>query len=502
MLRPGCTRGPDAMARRQGRRPLGGVSRTWGGGDGMLDYNMEEREGQSLYEFLYRSIRRDIEDGVLRAHGRLPSKRLLAQHLGISVITAENAYAQLVAEGYCYSRQRRGYFVSPIPLRTPRAPKAAEPESSRSLPDAVRYDLASAKADPAQVSRVWGKALRRVLASEPDEELYGPQPPKGALRLRRAIADRLRQVRGIDASPERIVIGAGSQMLDAMLAQLIRPSGGIALEDPGYPRLAQIYGSLGLRVAPVPLDDGGIVVEELRRTGAQVAHVMPSHQFPTGIVTSISRRYELLAWASERPGRLIVEDDYDAAFRMAGRPVASLTSIDVQGRVVYTDTFSKSLGPTLRMAFMVLPGPLAEEWDDKVGFYANSVSVIDQVALASLIESGEYDRYVNRYRKAQRDVRDAFIGELRQALGDRFSVEQADSGLHFVLAIEGIDGGVLKARAAEQGVRLGLISEYSLSEGDAAGSVRQPAAFAIQYGGLSLESAREAARIIAGCASA
>ena len=427
----------------------------------MLDYNMEEREGQSLYEFLYRSIRRDIENGVLRAHDRLPSKRLLSQHLGISVITVENAYAQLVAEGYCCSRERRGYFVSQIPLRAPRAPKAAEPDAPRPMLDAVRYDLASAKADPVQVSRVWGK----VLASEPDEMLYGPQPPKGARRLRCAIADRLRQVRGIDASPERIVIGAGAQMLDAMLAQLIRPSGGIALEDPGYPRLAQIYGSLGLQVAPVPIDDGGIVVEELRRTGAQVAHVMPSHQFP-------------------------------------GRPVASLTSIDVQGRVIYTDTFSKSLGPALRMAFMVLPGPLAEEWDDKVGFYANSVSVIDQVALANLIESGEYERYVNRYRKAQRDVRDAFIDELRQALGARFSVKQADSGLHFVLAVEGVDGEMLKSRAAEQGVRLALVSEYGLSDGDVARNAQQPAAFAIQYGGLSLESAREAARIVAGCASA
>jgi len=468
----------------------------------MLDYNMEEREGQSLYEFLYRSIRRDIENGVLRAHDRLPSKRLLSQHLGISVITVENAYAQLVAEGYCCSRERRGYFVSQIPLRAPRTPKAAEPDAPRPMLDAVRYDLASAKADPVQVSRVWGKALRKVLASEPDEMLYGPQPPKGARRLRCAIADRLRQVRGIDASPEHIVIGAGAQMLDAMLAQLIRPSGGIALEDPGYPSLAQIYGSLGLQVVPVPIDDGGIVVEELRRTGAQVAHVMPSHQFPTGIVTSISRRYELLAWASEQPDRFIVEDDYDAAFRMAGRPVASLTSIDVQGRVIYTDTFSKSLWPALRIAFMVLPGPLAEECDDKVGFYANSVSVIDQVALANLIESGEYERYVNRYRKAQRDVRDAFIDELRQALGARFSVKQADSGLHFVLAVEGVDGEMLKSRAAEQGVRLALVSEYGLSDGDVARNAQQPAAFAIQYGCLSLESAREAARIIAGCASA
>lgn len=143
--------------------------------------------------------------------------------------------------------------------------------------------------------------------------------------------------------PARIVVGAGSQLLDAALVQLLRPGGSVALENPGYPRLAQIYESAGLSVRPIGLDDEGMSMEELRASDASLVHVMPSHQFPTGIVTSISRRYELLAWASETEGRYIVEDDYDAPFRMAGRPVASLASIDVAGHVIYTNTFSKSL---------------------------------------------------------------------------------------------------------------------------------------------------------------
>ena len=237
-------------------------------------------------------------------------------------------------------------------------------------------------------------------------------------------------------------------------------------------------------------------MEELRASDASLVHVMPSHQFPTGIVTSISRRYELLAWASETEGRYIVEDDYDAPFRMAGRPVASLASIDVAGHVIYTNTFSKSLGPALRMAFMVLPPRLAEAWEERVGFYANTVSVIDQIALARMIETGDYERHVNRYRKAQREVRDAFVDEMvRLAPSGRVRVEQADSGLHFVLSIEGADEGRIITAALERGVRLSPMDGYAI----APLPPHDDARFAIQYGGLDVESAREAARIIASC---
>lgn len=467
----------------------------------MLDYDLESRGELSLYEFVYRSIRRDIEAGTLASHEKLPSKRAFAQHLGVSLITVENAYAQLVTEGYCYTKPRSGYYVSELSAVTDVSkPDKSAPATFVMLSDEVHpdvcHDLSRVDVDPAMVSRVWGKALRRVLSAESDEELYGSQPPKGTLRLRRAIARRLHETRGLEADPERIVVGAGSQLLDAALVQLLRPRGSVALENPGYPRLAQIYESAGLPVSPIGLDDEGMSMEGLQASDASLVHVMPSHQFPTGIVTSIRRRYELLAWASEVEGRYIVEDDYDAPFRLAGRPVASLASIDVTGHVIYTNTFSKSLGPALRMAFMVLPPKLAEAWDERVGFYANTVSVIDQIALARMIEEGDYERHVNRYRKAQRDVRDAFIDEMvRFAPSGRVRVEQADSGLHFVLSIEGADEGRIAAAALDRGVRLSPMDDYAL----APLSPHDDARFAIQYGGLDVESAREAARIIAGC---
>ena len=278
----------------------------------MLDYDLESRGELSLYEFVYRSIRRDIEAGTLAPHEKLPSKRAFAQHLGVSLITVENAYAQLVTEGYCYTRPRSGYYVSELSAvtsvtkRDKSAPGTFVTLSEEAHPD-VRHDLSRVDVDPAMVSRVWGRALRRVLSAESDEELYGPQPPKGTLRLRRAIAHRLRETRGFEADPACIVVGAGSQLLDAALVQLLRPRGSVALENPGYPRLAQIYESAGLSVRSIGLDNEGMSMEELRASDASLVHVMPSHQFPTGIVTSISRRYELLAWASETEGRYIVE---------------------------------------------------------------------------------------------------------------------------------------------------------------------------------------------------
>lgn len=482
----------------------------------MLDYDLESRGELSLYEFVYRSIRCDIEAGTLAPHEKLPSKRTFAQHLGVSLITVENAYAQLVTEGYCYTKPRSGYYVSELSFCNASIRKwdkgtghlshcQESPTNNvtndlslcpKSAPTSFVLDLSQVTVDPAMVSRVWGRALRRVLSAESDEELYGPQAPKGTLRLRRAIAHRLRETRGFEADPARIVVGAGSQLLDAALAQLLRPRGLVALENPGYPRLAQIYESAGVSVQPIGLDDEGMSMEGLRASNASLVHIMPSHQFPTGIVTSVSRRYELLAWASEVEGRYIVEDDYDASFRMAGRPVASLASIDVAGHVIYTNTFSKSLGPALRMAFMVLPAKLAEAWDERVGFYANTVSVIDQIALARMIETGDYERHVNRYRKAQRDVRDAFIDEMmRYAPLGRVHVEQADSGLHFVLSIENADERRIAATALDRGVHLSPMGDYAL----APLSPHDDARFAIQYGGLDGKSAREAARIIASC---
>ena len=455
----------------------------------MLDYNLESRGEKSLYDYLYQRIRDDITSGVIGAGDRLPSKRAFAQHLGVSVVTVEAAYAQLVAEGYVKARPRSGYFA--VALQGPGEAKprlrALAPKPRKEGPDAaVAVDLTGNDGAGAAALR----ALRRTLAEEPEREVFLPAPAAGSERLRQALADYLRQSRGMEVDPGRIVVGAGAQVLDNMLVQLLGRDAAYAVEDPGYPRLKRLYEANGVRrVVEVPLDGEGVRTDALAASGADVLHIMPSHQFPTGRVTSISRRYELLGWASAgslEHSRWIIEDDFDCEFRLAGRPVPPLVAIDAEGRVVYTNTFSKGLGSGMRLAYMVLPEELADRYASELGFYSSTVSSVQQMTLARLLESGDYERHVNRMRKRRREERDALIEALgASAAGGRFCFEEADSGLHFVLAAESARGeDELAADLLARGVRVAPLSSFAALPENAArpDGLRR---FVIQYGGLT-----------------
>lgn len=422
----------------------------------MLDYDLSARGDCSLYDYLYQQVRDDILRGAIASGQRLPSKRALAQHLGVSVVTVEAAYAQLVAEGYVRSRARSGYFACEVPAGiVPMTGVGADVPSAPAVDDGA--DLTSSSAFSGDAARLWARALRHTLASEPEEEAFAPAPAQGSLRLRRAIASHLRATRGLAVDPACVVVGAGAQMLDVMISQLVGIGREFAVEDPGYVRLTRIYEACGQLVRHVPLDEQGVRADALG--DADVLHLMPSHQFPTGRVTSISRRYELLGWAAARDGRWLVEDDYDCEFRLSGRPVPALLSIDADGSVIYTNTFSKSLGSALRLAYMVLPAELMGRYERELGFYSSTVSSVQQVTLARILESGEYERHVARVRKRCRDVRDALASALRsRADAERIRIEEADAGLHAVLAVEGVrDVDAVVRRATELGIPEGGI---------------------------------------------
>lgn len=485
----------------------------------MLDYDISKRGGLTLSEFIYRSIRGDIISGVLGPDEHLPSKRKLAARLGVSLITVEAAYSQLIAEGYVYAEQRRGYYVARLPELpapdVPHEPKDAQnPRASCPaldafgqaffLPEPVGIDGGTirgriiadftrpAGADAQDICALWSKTLRAALAHEPENELYGVYPPQGSLRLRKAIAHYLSRARGMSVAPENIVIGAGSQVLYALVSMMMSRHCPVAVENPGYRRLVGIYSALGHEARPLQMDGEGMRFDLLDSSDALVAHVMPSHQFPTGKVMSIARRYELLGWAARNRGRLIVEDDYDWEFRFAGLPIPSLQSIDTTQSVVYLSTFSKSLGSALKVAFAVFPPRLMERFDKAFSFLSCTVSSIEQVALANLIEDGAYERHLNRYRKKSRAVRDALIGGLKGgSIGERVTVHEEDSGLHFILGVEGPKTAEHIARdALRLGVKLAPVSNYLMPEGDKAfdgcadeGGV---ARFVMQYDGVSL----------------
>lgn len=408
----------------------------------MIDYNLEQRGESSLYEYVYQQIRDDIVAGRIAAGEHLPSKRAFASHLGISVITIENAYSQLLAEGYICSKPRRGYYACELP-EAPVLATAAEDADRDTAPASLGVhdsygqpeQFAPLSPSALEAARLWQSALRATLTSEDEREIFSPAPAQGTARLRLAIAHHLRGTRGMNVNPDNIVIGAGAQLLDTMLVQLLGADKIYAVEDPGYLRLTRIYQAMGCKVRHIPLDGEGVNLGELLDAGADVLHLMPSHQYPTGLVTSIARRYALLSWAAERPGRYLIEDDFDCEFRLAGKPIPALASIDAAQSVIYTNTFSKSLSSALRLAYMVLPDELMERFRRELGFYASSVSSVDQVALARLLESGDYERHVNRVRVRAREARDGLVALVRKAFpAGEVSIEHADAGLYCVLA--------------------------------------------------------------------
>ena len=311
----------------------------------------------------------------------------------------------------------------------------------------------------------WAKTVRRVLSDSTSESLAQASTAAGSPQLRRAIANYLREYRGMSVSPDQIIIGAGSQVLYQLVVQLLGRQKVYAIETPGYPLLAKMYAVLNAKSCLIPVDEQGANVGALAESNADVLHVMPSHQFPTGVVMSAARRRELLNWTREAPGRFIIEDDYDSEFRMRGRPVSALFGIDAAGKVFYLNSFAKSLGSAFRIAYLVLPESLAQRFDAELGFYSNTVSPLDQLVLASFIEEGHYERHVNRLRTHARRSQEALVEALRKGpLAHRLRFEGLGGGLHFVMAFKDKRSEAeLVGLAAKAGVWLAPMGSFSLA---------------------------------------
>ena len=455
----------------------------------MLSYDMGERGNASRYDYLYRCIRHDIAHGNILPDEKLPSKRALARNLGVSVITVEAAYAQLIAEGYVRAEERRGYFACELSLaaRGGRrdgarlrgdAGRAGVPEGDPMTPSLASGSAAGSAATALFPYQTWARVMRRTLTEESSATLAEAALAAGSPRLRQAIASYLREYRGMEVPAERIVIAAGSQTLYQLIVQLLGRERTFATECPGYPLLGRIYGAQNVHCASIPLSAGGIDIAALRESGASVAHVMPAHQFPTGVVMSAACRRDLLNWsrtdearafsAAGPRGRFIVEDDYDAEFRMSGRPIAPLSSVDVAGRVIYLNSFTKSLGAAFRIAYMALPEELAVQFELNLGFYSNTVSPLEQLALARFIEQGHYERHVNRLRTHAKQLQDELVRRVRESsLAKEVSFEGLDRGLYFSMRVR--KSAQVRAVGALRaaGVQLTLLGKGPLAWSDA-----------------------------------
>lgn len=471
----------------------------------MITYSFENRNGKSLQEFLYGSIRKDIISGMLRPGEKLPSKRAFASNNGISVVTVENVYGQLQAEGYIYSKPKSGFFVSEIgedlfPARQKNAgvrKKAGRIllKEEREEKRRFRYNLVSNSTARGNFPfATWAKIMRKTL-TEKEEELLNPPPTGGVAELREAIVEHLREFRGIDVSPEQVITGAGAEYLYGLIVQLLGRDRVYGLENPGPTKIRNIYRALGVRTEMLEMDHDGILTAGGSADRADIIQTSPSHQFPRGIVTSVGRRLALLKWASLREDRYLIEDDFDSEFRLQGRPIESLFSLDETDRVIYINTFTKSLSSTIRISYMVLPPPLLEKFRRELGFYACTVSNFEQYALAAFIRDGYFEKHINRMRKHYRILRDRLMEELRATgLGSRISISEEDSGLHFLMKVDTtLSDGKLKEIAAERGILVSFLTDY-LEEGSDPGPYEHTAV--INYSGLSWDEPAEVARLL------
>lgn len=464
----------------------------------ILSPTFDTSDTRPLYEQLYHYLRQAIERGQLQAGEKLPSKRQLAADAHLSVVTVETAYSQLVAEGYLRSENRRGFFVQQAARdHLEPVPAPAPSPAVQSHPPVYRYDFTTNGVEAESFPfATWAKLTREVLARR-DSALLASAPPQGVLELRQAIVRHLYHFRGVQVTPEQIVVGAGSEFLTTLLVQLLGREGGYAVEDPGYQKTALIFSHCGTDVRPVAVDEQGLNVEALRRSGARVAHVTPSHHFPTGVVMPVSRRQELLDWASEGPDRYIIEDDYDAEFRLTGRPIPALQGMDRRNRVIYLNTFTKSLAPSLRISYMVLPSDLAERYRREFLFYSSTVPSFEQHILALFMERGHLERHISRTRKRYRSRRNALLQAAERSGLTRFaSIQGENAGLHLLLTVHnGRSEASLVAAARAASIQVYPLSAYYQTPPHPAG----PPVFLLGYTRISTQDMPEVFERLVAC---
>ena len=441
---------------------------------------------QPLYEQLYRHLAREIGSGKLPSGGKLPSKRRMCALLGVSMSTVDAAYSLLAAEGYVTVRPRSGYTVADLlPLTPP--PAADVPKAQQSQPR-WRYDCSTSAVDTSVFPfSSWARITKEAVYENPD--LLQRGHPQGDLPLRTALADLLGQYRGVRCSPEQIIVGAGADWLLSMVLQLLPEHTELALEDPGYPAAYAAAARLGRRAVPVPVDGEGMCPEALEASGASLAYVTPSHQFPLGVTMPAGRRSRLLHWAYAAPGRYLIEDDYDSEFRYSSRPIPALQGLDREGRVVYLGTFSRSIAPAIRVAYLILPPALLERYRAEFSHGACTVSRFEQEALRRFLVQGLYGRHLRRAGNLYRRKCALFAQALSAIDGVTLSGQQA--GLHFLLTLPRLSEAELVERAAERLVRVPPLSRYCRRVPPL------PSTVVVGFAGLTEEELGEAAEALA-----
>ena len=448
-----------------------------------------------LYEQIYLAIKRDIEDGKISFGEKLPSTRLLAANLNVSRFTVDLAYEQLVSEGYIQARAGSGFFVCDLSnlisgISDGEKHFDPQPRLEGEQTD-VRIDFSPFAIDTAHFPyNSWKKRNREVMDEAAD--LLMSREAAGDRGLRETIATYLYRARGVHCTPDQILVGAGNEYLLMLLVQVLGGGLSVVMEDPTYMQAYEVFRHIGCKVRVGMMDEEGLLCCELDKCPADVVYVMPSHQFPMGMVMPLGRRQELLEWAAGAEGRYIIEDDHDSEFRYVGKPIPSLQSRDQKDCVIYFGTFSKSISPGLRMSYMVLPRHLSERFHRQFDFYASTVPTGQQLAVRRFLETGDFERHLNRMRRGYKAKHDFLLRELKKRSWVR-RIRGENAGLHLVVAVDTAQTeSELVAEALERGVRVYGMSSYRIGERTA----KEPVTLLLGFGGLSEEELSEGLAVL------
>lgn len=429
----------------------------------MLTFSLEADSSVPLYEQLYLHIRQAIVDDTLTTGTKLPSKRKLGEFLDVSQTTVELAYAQLLAEGYIESLPRKGFYVLPQEeLYVRRGSSVIEPLPVKKT---YEFDLYPSQIDTTAFPfERWRRHLKQVV-SEEHHDLLSLGSVQGDFVLRQEIATYLYHSRGVHCSPEQIVVGSGTEQLLPQLLELLPDTTTFGIEDPGYPLTRQLFAHQRRTFIPIPVDESGVRVDVVEQAAIDALYVTPAHQFPTGTILSVSRRQRLLNWASEQQ-TYVIEDDYDSEFRYSGKPIPSLQSMDQNERVVYLSTFSKSLMPSLRIGYMVLPPPLLNRYRERYRHFTCSVPRFEQHTLAEFMATGDFEKHLNRMRKTYRRKLEIIIAAFKP-YEPIVSITGASAGLHVVLSVQTTKSSEeLKRLAEAASIRINTMTDYRINSSD------------------------------------
>ena len=425
--------------------------------------NINHQSKKPLYIQIYEKIKDKINQSELLQGQKLPSKRQLAANNGISQNTVIKAYDQLLVEGYIRSEERRGYFVEDIdflqmPLQSTKFYEDFALEKKKT--EHFLVDLTRSNPDPSLFPvSVFSKIYTNLLNSQ-DESLLRASSGQGLFELRHSIAAYLSQSRGVPCQTDQLVLAPNSQLLLEILFNLYPEIQKIGMEDPGYPGYQSLFKVRKIEEKAIPLDEEGLVIDQLYQSGADTVFVTPNHQFPTGSIMPLERRQQLLMWAQEKPSRIIIEDDYDGEFKYSGIPVPPLIQLDHHQQVVYLGSFTRVLSPGIRLSYLVLPEKMIKRFNDSYTHLSSSLSSFTQHAVHEFIKAGHFTSHLNRSRRLYKKKRDLLIQSI-QAIDSEALFYGEEAGLSLLVKPgHCFNGPKLKEVCLREGIRLNLLSDY------------------------------------------